>query len=80
MYKRMIKSIAQSPAMFSTTADTVLPLDKWLVEFEAEIFDQMILQNCISQNIPDSGNLFLNNKALKDHFTTAINYMLTEVG
>ncbi|XP_075262922.1 WASH complex subunit 4-like isoform X1 [Convolutriloba macropyga] len=78
MYKRMIKSIAQSPAMFSTTADTVLPLDKWLVEFEAEIFDQMILQNCISQNIPDSGNLFLNNKALKDHFTTAINYMLTE--
>ena len=65
--------------MFDTTPDAVLPLDKWIVEFEAEIFDQMILQNCISQNIQDSGSLFLNNKVLKDHFTTAVNFKLTEV-
>ena len=80
MYKRMIKSIIQSPQMFDTNLDEVMPLEKWLVEFEAEIFDQMILQNTITMNIENSGTLFLNNRALKDCFLASLQYMMAEVG
>ena len=65
--------------MFDTNLDEVMPLEKWLFEFEAEIFDQMILQNCVTQNIDNSGTLFLNNKALKECFMVSLQYMMAEV-
>ncbi|XP_070557659.1 WASH complex subunit 4-like isoform X2 [Ptychodera flava] len=54
LYKRMLKSVRHNPSTFGIQEDKLRPFEKLLMRLEGQLFDGMILQNCIEQNFDDT--------------------------
>nr|XP_006817005.1 PREDICTED: WASH complex subunit 7-like [Saccoglossus kowalevskii] len=79
LYKRMLKSVRHNPSRFGIEEDKLRPFEKLLMRLEGQLFDGMILQNCIEQNF-DNSNLFVSkNTAFAEEFAFNIRSIFVHI-
>ncbi|XP_078001541.1 WASH complex subunit 4-like [Glandiceps talaboti] len=79
LYKRMLKSVRHNAQRFGIEDDKLRPFEKLLMRLEGQLFDGMILQNCIEQNFDDSTLFVSKNTAFAEEFAFNIRSIFTHI-